>query len=188
MAKKLGQAIPYGVDDVTNTEGWVSVGIKHATAEFAVATIWRWWQQMGVLVSPTADAWLMIAAGGGRNGSRTRLWKRQLQQLAEETGLHISVCHFPPGTSKWHKIDHRMFAHITQNWRGRPLLTHEVIVNLIGSTATRTGLRIQAALDTKTDQTGIKVTHQEMEEINLTRGEFHGAWNYQLAPSEKISK
>lgn len=188
MDKKLGKAIPYGVYDVTNNEGWVSVGINHDTAEFAVATILRWWQQMGVLVYPKADALLIIADGGGSNGSRTRLWKRQLQQLADVTGLHISVCHFPPGTSKWNKIEHRMFAHITQNWRGRPLLTHEVIVKLIGSTATRTGLRIQAALDTKTYQTGIKVTHQEMEEINLTRCEFHGEWNYQLAPSETTSK
>lgn len=188
LDKKLGKAIPYGVYDVTNNAGWVSVGINHDTAEFAVATILRWWKQMGVLVYPKAAALLIIADGGGSNGSRTRLWKRQLQQLADETGLHISVCHFPPGTSKWNKIEHRMFSHITQNWRGRPLLTHEVIVNLIGSTTTRTGLRIQAALDTKTYQTGIKVTHQEMEEINLTRCEFHGEWNYQLAPSEKISK
>jgi len=185
--KELGKAIPYGVYDVTHNEGWVSVGVDHDTAEFAVASIRRWWQHMGALIYPDARELLIIADGGGSNGSRTRLWKRELQKLANVTGLQVSVCHFPPGTSKWNKIEHRMFAHITQNWRGRPLSTHEVIVNLIGSTTTRKGLRIKAELDTQRYEKGIKVSEREMEEINLTRFKFHGEWNYQISPSANPS-
>jgi hypothetical protein len=185
MDKDLGKAIPYGVYDVTHNEGWVSVGVDHDTAEFAVASIKRWWYHMGCVVYPKAEELLIIADGGGSNGSRTRLWKRELQQLANDAGLKVTVCHFPPGTSKWNKIEHRMFAYITQNWRGRPLLTHEVIVNLIGSTTTRRGLRIKAELDTNTYEKGIKVSEKEMEGINLTRYEFHGEWNYQISPSIK---
>jgi hypothetical protein len=183
MDKDLGKAIPYGVYDVTHNEGWVSVGVDHETAEFAVASIKRWWYHMGHVVYPKAEELLIIADGGGSNGSRTRLWKRELQQLANDAGLKVTVCHFPPGTSKWNKIEHRMFAYITQNWRGRPLLTHEVIVNLIGSTTTRRGLRIKAELDTNTYEKGIKVSEKEMEGINLTRSAFHGEWNYQISPS-----
>jgi Rhodopirellula transposase DDE domain len=168
---------------VTHNEGWVSVGVDHDTAEFAVASIKRWWYHMGRVVYPTAEELLIIADGGGSNGSRTRLWKRELQQLANDAGLKVAVCHFPPGTSKWNKIEHRMFAYITQNWRGRPLLTHEVIVNLIGRTTTQRGLKIKAELDTKAYEKGIKVSEKEMEGINLTRSEFHGEWNYQISPS-----
>jgi hypothetical protein len=185
LDKDLGKAIPYGVYNVTHNEGWVSVGVDHDTAEFAGASIKRWWYHMGRVVYPKAEALLIIADGGGSNGSRTRLWQRELQQLANDAGLKVTVCHFPPGTSKWHKIEHRMFAYIMQNWRGRPLLTHEVIVKLIGSTTTRRGLRIKAELDTNTYEKGIKVSEKEMEGINLTRYEFHGEWNYQISPSLK---
>jgi len=150
LDKDLGQAIPYGVYDVTHNEGWVSVGVDHDTAEFSVASIKRWWYHMGRVVYPKAEELFIIAEGGGSHGSRTKLWKRELQQLANDTGLNVAVSHCPPGTSTWHKIEHRLFAYITQNWRGRPLLTHEVIVNLIGSTTTRRGVRIKAELDTKT--------------------------------------
>jgi hypothetical protein len=183
MEKELGKAIPYGVCEVTHHGGWVSVGVDHGTAEFAVASIKRWWYHMGRMVYPKAEELLIIANGGGSNGRRTRLWERELQQLANETGLKVAVSHFPPGTSKWNEIEHRMFASITQNWRGRPLLTHEVIVNLIGSTTTRSGLRIKAELDTKTYAKGIKVSEKEMEGIHLTRHVFHGEWNYQISPS-----
>jgi len=182
---ELGKVTPYGVYDISHDEGWVSVGIDHDTAEFAVETIRHWWNRMGSHAYPHATELLITADGGGSNGSRTRLWKRELQKLADATGLTISVCHFPPGTSKWNKIEHRLFTHITQNWRGRPLLTHEIIVNLIGHTTTRKGLKIQAQLDTKRYETGIKVSDAEMEAMNLTRSEFHGEWNYQIAPCKK---
>jgi hypothetical protein len=165
-----------------SNEGWVSVGIDHDTAEFAVESIKQWWKQMGSQIYPKATDLLITADGGGSNGSRTRLWKLQLQQFVDETGLTIHVCHFPPGTSKWNKIEHRMFAHITQNWRGRPLLTREVVVNLIGNTTTKKGLRIKAELDINKYQTGIKVSDVEIEGINLTRSDFHGEWNYKIAP------
>jgi hypothetical protein len=142
-----GRAIPYGVYDLTANQGWVSVGTDHDTAEFAVATIGRWWEQMGTSVYPGARELLITADGGGSNSSRSRLWKIALQQFADQTGLRVSVCHFPPGTSKWNKIEHRLFSYISQNWRGRPLISHEVIVNLIGSTTTQTGLQVQAAID-----------------------------------------
>lgn len=186
VEKDLGKVIPYGIYDVTNHEGWVSVGVEHDTAEFAVASIKRWWQRMGRVVYPTAEELRIIGDGGGSHGSRTRVWKRELQPLATETGMNVSVCHFPPGTSKWNKIEHRMFAHMTQNWRGRPLLTHAVVVNLIGSTTTQKGLRIKAELDPQTYEKGIKVSEKDLEGIKLTRSDFHGEWNYQISPSVKV--
>jgi transposase len=183
--KKLGKVAPYGVYDQTVNEGWVSVGITHDTAEFAVESVRRWWSRMGGSVYPAARELLVTADSGGSNGSRSRLWKVCLQELADELGLKISVCHFPPGTSKWNKIEHRMFCRITENWRGRPLVSHEVVVNLIGSTRTRTGLRIQAELDTTSYETGIKVTNKEMEAVRLKKDKFHGEWNYTILPHRK---
>jgi hypothetical protein len=180
--KQLGKAIPYGVYDVTTNAGWVSVGIDHDTAAFAVATIRRWWQQMGATTYPQATGLLLIADGGGSNGGRTRLWKMGLQRLAAETGLRLAMCHLPPGTSKWNKIAHRMFAYITQNWRGRPLVSHEVIVNLSGHTTTQTGLHIQAALDTNRYETGKKVPDAELAAVHIARDALHGEWNYTIVP------
>jgi transposase len=180
--KELGKVAPYGVYDLTANEGWVNVGIDHDTAEFAVESIRRWWYRMGRAVYPGAKELLITADSGGSNGSRNRLWKVSLQGLADETGLAIAVCHFPPGTSKWNKIEHRMFCHITENWRGRPLVSHAVVVNLIGSTRTRTGLRVQAELDTNTYPKGIKVTDQVMESVQLKKDKFHGEWNYTISP------
>ncbi len=178
----LGKAIPYGVYDLTANTGWVSVGMDHDTAEFAVETLRRWWRSMGSPLYPTATALLITADGGGSNGSRGRLWKVTLQRLADELGLSITVCHFPPGTSKWNKIEHRLFSHIAINWRGQPLTSHEVIINLIANTTTRQGLYIQAALDTNHYPTGIVVTDQEFAGINLKRADFHGDWNYTINP------
>ena len=180
--KELGKAIPYGVYDVTTNTGWVSVGMDHDTAEFAVATLQQWWRQMGVSTYPEATELLIIADGGGSNGVRIRLWKTELQRLADETGLRIAVCHLPPGTSKWNKIEHRMFAYITQNWRGRPLVSHEVIVNLIGNTTTQTGLHIRAALDPNRYETGKKITNEALAEVHIERARFHGEWNYTIKP------
>jgi hypothetical protein len=180
--KARGKAIPYGVYDVTANTGWVSVGLDHDTAEFAVATLRRWWQQMGTEAYPRATSLLVIADGGGSNGVRTRLWKAELQRFADETRLHITVCHLPPGTSKWNKIEHRMFAYITLNWRGRPLISHEVIVNLIADTRTTKGLSIRAALDPKRYVTGKKVTDEEMAGLRIERAAFHGDWNYTINP------
>jgi Rhodopirellula transposase DDE domain len=180
--KARGKAIPYGVYDVTANTGWVSVGLDHDTAEFAVATLRRWWQQMGTEAYPRATSLLVIADGGGSNGARTRLWKAELQRFADETRLHITVCHLPPGTSKWNKIEHRMFAYITLNWRGRPLISHEVIVNLIADTRTTKGLSIRAALDPKRYVTGKKVTDEEMAGLRIERAAFHGDWNYTINP------
>jgi transposase len=180
--KAQGKAIPYGVYDVTANSGWVSVGLDHDTAEFAVATLQRWWEQMGTEAYPQATHVLVIADGGGSNGVRTRLWKAELQRLADETQLHISVCHLPPGTSKWNKIEHRLFAYITLNWRGRPLISHEVIVNLIADTRTTKGLSIRAALDPKRYATGKKVTDEELAELRIERATFHGDWNYTISP------
>ncbi len=180
----LGKAIPYGVYDVTHDVGWVSVGTDHDTAAFAVESLRHWWQAMGKATYPRATELLVVADGGGSNGSRNRLWKWALQQFADETGLRVSVCHFPPGTSKWNKIEHRMFCHITANWRGRLLVSLEVIVSLIGSTTTATGLTIQAELDTNPYPTGIKVTEEAYAAINLQRAEFHGNWNYTIAPTD----
>ncbi len=183
--KELGKAIPYGVYDVTSNQGWVSVGTDHDTAEFAMETIRRWWLQMGSKSYPGAREVLILADGGGSNGSRTKLWKMALQKLADETGMAISVCHFPPGTSKWNKIEHRMFCHITENWRGKPLVSHEVIVNLIGNTTTQKGLRIRAELDRQTYPTGIKIADADLAELMIEKSEFHGEWNYRISPRPK---
>jgi hypothetical protein len=182
--KKLGKAIPYGVYDVSNNQGWVSVGITHDTAYFAAATIRRWWQKMGAARFPRARGILITADGGGSNGVRTRLWKVALQELADAVGLPLSVCHLPPGTSKWNKIEHRLFCHITQNWRGRPLVSREAIVSLIGKTTTAAGLRVEAELDTTDYPTGIKVTDEELAALNMKRAEFHGDWNYTISPRQ----
>jgi hypothetical protein len=179
---KLGKAIPYGVYDLAANLGWVSVGVDHDTAEFAVATLRRWWQQVGSGMYPRARRLLVTADGGGSNGSRCRLWKLKLQEFADEAGLRITVCHFPPGTSKWNKIEHRMFCHITRNWRGRPLVDLECVVNLIGGTTTETGLEIRAELDEKTYPLGRVVTQQEMDALSIKADEFHGEWNYTIRP------
>jgi Rhodopirellula transposase DDE domain len=180
--KALGKVIPYGVyDDATNT-GWVSVGVDHDTAEFAVETVRRWWRHMGSQTYPRAKRLLITADGGGSNGSRCRLWKVELQRLANETGRRISVCHFPPGTSKWNTIEHRMFCHITENWRGRPLVSREVVVNLIGHTTTKTGLAIRSALDENTYPIGREVTAQQLESLAIKQEKFHGEWNYTIQP------
>ena len=180
--KTLGKAIPYGLYDRTNDHGWVRVGIDHDTAEFAVATLRSWWREMGQRVYPQAEELLITADGGGSNGIRLRLWKLSLQRLADEMGLRISVCHFPPGTSKWNKIEHQMFNRITQNWRGRPLRSLEVIVNLIGATKTRSGARIQVEVDRTSYELGIKVSDEEFARIRIERDEFHGEWNYTILP------
>jgi len=173
-----GKGIPYGVYDMTSNQGWVSVGTDHDTAQFAVHSILHWWCQMGKATYPEAKELLITADGGGSNGSRNRLWKQELQNFVDEVGIPVSVCHFPPGTSKWNKIEHRMFSHITKNWRGRPLTSHEVIVNLIANTTTNAGLKIQSALDTKEYPTGIKITEKEMAAINVENNSFEGDWNY----------
>ncbi len=180
--KELGKVAPYGVYDQTTDEGWVSVGIDHDTAEFGTETLRRWWSHMGIRVYPRATDLLVTADAGGSNSSRSRLWKVALQGLADELRLRITVCHFPPGTSKWNKIEHRMFCHITENWRGRPLVSRAVVVNLIGNTRTKTGLRINAELDTNSYKTGLKVTDEEFATIKITRSEFHGDWNYTILP------
>ncbi len=167
MDKELGKAIPYGVYDVTENQGWVSVGIDHDTARFAAEAIHRWWKKMGSRRHRWCNELLITADGGGSNGSRCRLWKVALQDLADRLEIPVHVCHFPPGTSKWNKIEHRMFCHITQNWRGRPLVSHEVIINLIANTATAQGLNIQAELDTGCYPTGVKVTDQELAVVRL---------------------
>ena len=175
-----GKGIPYGVYDMTINKGWVCVGIDRDTAQFAVHTIWQWWRQMGQAEYPDAEELLITADGGGSNGSRNRLWKYELQRFSDETGLAITICHFPPGTSKWNKIEHRMFSHITRNWRGRPLTSHEVIVNLIANTTNDAGLSIQAALDSSEYPIGIKISDQAMKALKLEKHEFHGEWNYTI--------
>ena len=182
MDQELGKAIPYGVYDVTHNEGWVSVGVDHDTAPFAVQTIKRWWQTMGQARYPTASELLITADGGGSNSSRCRLWKTGLQQLANELGLRMRVCHFPPGASKWNKIEHRMFSSITQNWRGRPLISHEVIISLIANTTTSTGLTIRAELDRGAYPTGIKVSNEAVACLAMVGDAFHDEWNYELRP------
>ena len=182
----LGKAIPYGVYDLFNNQGWVSVGIDHDTAAFATNSIRRWWVQMGQRRFPRASELLITADGGGSNGHRSRLWKLSLQKLADDIGLKLFVCHFPPGTSKWNKIEHRLFSFITQNWRGRPLVSHQAVVNLIASTTTRTGLIVKAALDTNHYETQIKVSDQELAQLRMTRHAFHGDWNYTLRPKGKV--
>ena len=185
--KELGKVIPYGVYDPGANVGWVSVGVDHDTAEFAVETLRRWWRKMGSQRYRSANELLITADGGGSNSSRCRLWKLCLQDLADDLGLSIAVCHFPPGTSKWNKIEHRMFSHISLNWRGRPLTSHDVVVNLIASTSTRKGLKIQAELDTGSYPTGIKVSDQQIREIQMTQASFHGEWNYTITPRRSQS-
>ena len=181
--KELGRANPYGVYDIGADEAWVSVGTDHDTSAFAVQTIRRWWFSMGVQRYPEAKQLVITADGGGSNGHRVRLWKLELSRLAQETGLDIEVHHFPPGTSKWNKIEHRLFSFITMNWRGRPLISHEVIVNLIASTKTRSGLAVRAELDTAEYPKGLAVTDADLSAINIERNEFHGDWNYCIRPS-----
>jgi len=180
--KTLGKANPYGVYDCVANVGWVSVGVDHDTAEFAVETLRRWWEKMGRLRYPSATELMVTADGGGSNGSRVRLWKVALQRLADETGLRITVCHFPPGTSKWNKIEHRMFSYISMNWRGKPLISHEIIVNLIASTTTQTGLKIEAAIDTNVYPKGLRGTDEELRKLNIQKADFHGEWNYTILP------
>jgi hypothetical protein len=182
--KELGKAIPYGVYDLKNNEGWVSVGIDHDTAEFATNTILRWWREMGWERFPRASELLIMADGGGSNSVRCRLWKVALQRVADETRLKLTVCHFPPGTSKWNKIEHRLFAFITQNWRGKPLVTLQAIVELIGHTKTSTGLTVRAAIDDATYPSGIKVSDDKLSQVKLRPHEFHGEWNYSIRPTE----
>ena len=181
--KQLGKAIPEGVYDLGRNEGWVSVGIDHDTAEFAAASLRRWWEEMGAVAYPKACRLLITADAGGSNGHRSRLWKVALQGLADDLGLRISVCHFPPGTSKWNKIEHRMFSYITKNWRGRPLVSRGVIVNLIGHVRTRSGLRIKAELDTRSYPKGLKVSDEELAKVRLEKADFHGDWNYTILPA-----
>jgi hypothetical protein len=178
----LGKVAPYGVYDVGRNLGWVSVGVDHDTAAFAVETIRRWWRLMGQATYPGARRLLITADSGGSNGARVRLWKWELQKLADETGLHIAVCHFPPGTSKWNKIEHRLFSFISQNWRGKPLVSHEVILNLIAATTTKTGLQVSSALDPNRYPRGVKISDRQMKEIKLRRARFHGDWNYAILP------
>jgi len=184
----LGRAIPYGVYDLGANTGWVSVGVDHDTAAFAVETIRRWWRWMGRRAHPRARRLLITADGGGSNGSRVRLWKVELQKLADELGFPVSVCHFPPGTSKWNKIEHRLFSFISQNWRGKPLISHEVIVSLIASTTTTTGLRVRSRLDTKVYASGIKVSQAELGAVQLRPDRFHGDWNYTILPGGHTNK
>jgi transposase len=179
---ELGRAAPYGIYDLAQNTGWVSVGIDHDTASFAVATIRRWWHAMGQEKYPHAKRLLITADGGGSNGSRLRLWKLELQTLADETGLAIAVSHFPPGTSKWNKIEHRLFSFISKNWRGQPLTSLQVIVSLIAGTTTRKGLKVHAEIDDRSYPAGIKVPDEEMDLINIRREQFHGEWNYEILP------
>ncbi|ADI12725.1 transposase [Streptomyces bingchenggensis BCW-1] len=181
---KLGKAIPYGVYDLAANTGWVNVGTDHDTAAFAVESIRRWWHGQGTTAYPQATRLLITADAGGSNGYRTRAWKLELARLAAETGLTTTVCHLPPGTSKWNKIEHRLFSHITMNWRGHPLTSHEVIVESIAATTTRTGLRVRAQLDTNTYPTGVAISDAEMAALPLTRHAFHGDWNYALVRHE----
>jgi Rhodopirellula transposase DDE domain len=179
---ELGKVAPYGVYDIAANTGWINLGINHDTAAFAVESIRRWWQQLGQARYHQAKRLLITADCGGSNGARVRLWKTELQALADQTGLSITVAHLPPGTSKWNRIEHRLFAFITQNWRGKPLLTHQVIVQLIASTTTKTGLTVQCRLDQNAYDKGIKISDAEMARLNITPANFHGEWNYTIAP------
>lgn len=183
----LGKASPYGIYDVRENEGYVNVGISSDTAEFAARSIRTWWDEMGCLRYPGATKLYITADGGGSNGSRNKLWKKSLQLLSNETGLEIHVSHFPPGTSKWNQIEHRLFSHISKNWRGRPLVSLAVIVSLIGSTTTKKGLRVRCGIDTNEYEKGIRVSKKELEELNISRHEFHGEWNYWVSPSETFA-
>lgn len=182
MIPELGKAVPYGVYDVAANIGWVNLGINHDTAAFAVESIRRWWYELGSPRYLGATRLLINADCGGSNGARVRLWKRELQVLADELGITITVCHLPPGTSKWNKIEHRLFAFITQNWRGKPLLSHEVIIQLIANTTTKTGLNVACRIDTNTYEKGLKISDAEMATLNIQPAKFHGDWNYTIAP------
>ena len=186
--KDLGKVAPYGVYDLANNVGWVGVGISHDTAEFAVATIAKWWRRLGRRRYSKARSLLITADSGGSNGTRVRLWKWELQKFANRTGLTITVCHMPPGTSKWNKIEHRLFSFITQNWRGKPLESHATIVKLIASTTTATGLKVYCELDKQPYEKGVKVTDEQMDQINIKRHEFHGDWNYTIRPKRRAKK
>jgi len=183
--KDVPKAVPYGVYDIADNKGWVNVGISSDTAEFAVESIRQWWKKMGSKRYPKSKKLLIFADAGGSNGYRSRLWKKEVQKLSNKENLEITVCHFPPGTSKWNKIEHRLFSFISINWRGKPLLSYEVIINLIASTKTKTGLSVKARLDKKKYKTGIEVTDHEMENINLFKHSFHGEWNYTIKPNLK---
>jgi hypothetical protein len=183
----LGTAIPYGAYDLQRNEGFVNVGVSHDTAEFAVESVRRWWKFFGRRHYPQATALLLCADGGGSNGSRNRAWKFHLQQLADELGLDVTVCHYPPGTSKWNKIEHRMFSFISLNWKGQPLVSYETVVNLIGSTRTQTGLRVKATLDSREYEVGVKITDQDMDRLNLRLHRTHPQWNYTIAPHHVIT-
>lgn len=183
--KELGKAIPYGVYDIKRDEAWVSVGISSDTAEFAVEAIRRWWKKLGSTRYTNPKRLLITADSGGSNGHRNRLWKYELQQLADETGIIIEVCHYPPGTSKWNKIEHRLFCHITQNWRGVPLESHQVVVNLVSSTRTSQGLEVHCRLDQNAYPKGRKISDAEMAKLNIKRNTFHGDWNYEIQPRRK---
>jgi transposase len=182
LIPEFGRANPYGIYDIGLNTGWVSVGVDHDTAEFAVESIRRWWRSMGRQAYPKATSLLITADGGGSNGSRVRLWKLELQKFADDSALSIAVCHFPPGTSKWNKIEHRLFSRITQNWRGKPLVSLAVIVSLIAATRTTTGLKVHSELDTRAYAKGLKVSDQEIAQLNLHRDQFHGEWNYEIHP------
>ncbi len=179
---ELGKVVPYGVYDITANAGWVSVGIDNDTAQFSVNSIRRWLDVMGRERYPTSDQLMITADGGGSNGSRVRLFKVELQKLADDTGLTLRVCHYPPGTSKWNRIEHRLFCHITQNWRGTPLTSRSAVVELIASTTTKTGLKVRCELDTRAYAKGIKVSDDEMASLNITGDTFHPEWNYSIAP------
>ena len=182
LIEELGRAVPYGVYDLAANTGWVSVGVDHDTAEFAVQTIRRWWQDVGQPRYPHARKLTITADGGGSNGSRVRLWKRELQRLADELGLEISVHHLPPGTSKWNKIEHRLFSYISRNWRAKPLVSYRTIVELIGATTTKTGLAVRCELDQRDYTKGISVSDEDMAALNIHRDPFHGEWNYTIKP------
>jgi hypothetical protein len=186
MVKKLGKVCPYGVYDLSRNEGWISVGIDHDTAAFAVESIRQWWNTMGKREYPNAKSLLITADAGGSNGYRNKLWKKELQKLANKVMIPISICHFPPGTSKWNKIEHRLFSFISKNWRAKPLVSHEVIVNLISSTTTQTGLKVRCRIDERKYPTEIKISDKEIENINMKRDIFHPEWNYAIYPNKQV--
>lgn len=181
----LGKAIPYGIYDIERNEGWVNVGISSDTAKFAVSSIRTWWEEMGRICYPNAKELLITADGGGSNSSRSRLWKMEIQKLSNDTKMNIRVCHFPPGTSKWNKIEHKLFSFISMNWRGRPLTSIQVIINLIGATKSKTGLKVKTSLDENIYEKGIKITDEEFREINIEKDDFHGDWNYVITPKNE---
>ena len=181
---ELGKAVPYGIYDITANAGWVNVGITHDTAAFAVESIRRWWHELGATHYPTATRLLITADCGGSNGVRVRLWKRELQTLSDQLGIAITICHLPPGTSKWNRIEHRLFAFITQNWRGKPLVSHQVIVQPIANTTTDTGLTVACQLDASPYEKGIKVSNTEMASLHIQPAKFHGEWNYTITPRQ----